>query len=275
MQTELKATDTWPRRNELFGILYSATNYAEAVDAIAQAARSGAGGIVSCHAVHATVTFSQDPELTKIVNTFEMITPDGQPVRWALNWGHRTGLSDRVYGPELMLQTCQRAAADGLSIYLYGGTDDVLAKLKQQLTNLYPTLKVAGMFAPPFRQLTNEEEQEVANDMNQSGANIVFIGLGCPKQDLFAHRQRSRISAVQICVGAAFDFHAGVKKMAPGWMQRNGLEWMYRLSQEPSRLWLRYLTTNSIFVYRLVPFLIRRRVYGMSRADVARGSSDG
>jgi exopolysaccharide biosynthesis WecB/TagA/CpsF family protein len=247
----------WPRKVSLFGVGISVTSYAEAVEAILQAARQGASGVVACQAVHAVVTASRDPSLRDKVNTFDLVTPDGQPVRWAMNLLHRTGVRERVYGPELMLRLCAAAAEEGLPIYLYGGSPAVPEKLRANLLAAYPNLRIAGWESPPFRALTPEEDQAVVERINASGARLVFLGLGCPKQDLFAYEHRHILRAVQLCVGAAFDFHAGVKKMAPRWMQRHGLEWLYRLSQEPGRLWKRYLVTNSLFLVQLAAALLR------------------
>jgi N-acetylglucosaminyldiphosphoundecaprenol N-acetyl-beta-D-mannosaminyltransferase len=138
-------------------------------------------------------------------------------------------------------------------VYFYGGScRDVLEDLSRNLRGRCPGLIVAGAESPPFRALSDEEDAAMVERINDSGAGLVFIGLGCPKQDHFAFDHRERLQAVQVCVGAAFDFHAGRKKMAPAWMQRRGLEWLYRLCQEPRRLWRRYLVTNSLFVQKLL-----------------------
>jgi exopolysaccharide biosynthesis WecB/TagA/CpsF family protein len=204
--------------------------------------------VVSLHAVHAIIESISDPELLSKVNRFQAVLPDGQPVRWALNQLYGVGLQDRVYGPELMLRLCARAAEEGIAIYLYGSMPDVIDLLQQKLLDRFPELQIAGAESPPFRPLTLEEDDAVVRRINESGAGIVFIGLGCPKQDHFAADHADRIRPVQVCVGAAFDFHAGTKPMAPRWMQRRGLEWLYRLSREPRRLWRRYLQTNLIFL---------------------------
>jgi N-acetylglucosaminyldiphosphoundecaprenol N-acetyl-beta-D-mannosaminyltransferase len=257
--TETSQQVRWPRKVDLFGVGVSVTDYDEAVAAILQAARQGLAGVVTCHAVHAIVTTSHNPSLCAKVNTFDLVTPDGQPVRWSLNLVHGTRLSDRVYGPELMLRLCHEAAEAGIRIYLYGGTPTVAEQLQANLLRLYPKLVISGCEAPPFRPLTPEEDRAVVERMNRSGAGLVFVGLGCPKQDLFAYDHRETIKGVQVCVGAAFDFHAGVKKMAPPWMQRHGLEWLFRVSQEPGRLWQRYLVTNTIFLAQLAATLARGR----------------
>jgi len=248
---------SWPRKVDLFGVAVSPTTYDEATTAVLTAARDGVSGVVSCHAVHAVVTSSCSPSLKEKVNTFDMITPDGQPVRWALNLLHRAKLRDRVYGPELTLRICDAAAESGVPIYLYGGSPEVVEKLRSNLLEKYPELQIAGYESPPFRQLTDNEDREMVERINNSGAGIVFIGLGCPKQDEFAYEHRDQIKAVQICVGAAFDFHAGAKPMAPLWMQRSGTEWLFRLLKEPRRLWRRYLVTNTIFVVKLMAAMCR------------------
>jgi N-acetylglucosaminyldiphosphoundecaprenol N-acetyl-beta-D-mannosaminyltransferase len=250
----------WPRKLDLFGIGISPTTYAEAVEVILTAAEERRSAIVACQAVHAVVTAAGDPVLRERVNDFELVTPDGQPVRWAINWLHGAGLKERVYGPELMLRLCQEAARRGVGIYLYGGTPAVLDLLEERLKLACPKLAIAGREAPPFRPLTSEEDAAVIERINRSGAGLVFIGLGCPKQDHFAWEHRQTIEAVQVCVGAAFDFHAGVKPMAPAWMQRHGLEWLFRLSCEPRRLARRYLTTNTQFVGMFFKALGRKYV---------------
>lgn len=245
-----KASIAWPRKLDLFGVLVSRTSYSEAVEVALAAARLRIPAVISCHAVHAIITASNDSELRAKVNRFDMITPDGQPVRWALNSIHGAGLSERVYGPELMQRLCAAAAAQGVGIYLYGGTPSSLERLQDHLLKSYPQLQIVGGEAPPFRPLTADEDAAAVERINSSGAGLVFIGLGCPKQDHFAADHADSIRAVQVCVGAAFDLHAGVTRMAPRWMQKRGLEWLFRLGCEPRRLWRRYLVTNSQFLWK-------------------------
>lgn len=242
----------WPPKHSLFGLLVSEVQYDEAVECITDAAMHGEAAVVSCHAVHAVVTLSSDKHLCEMANQFAMITPDGQPVRWALNRLHKTNLQDRVYGPELMWRVLRACEVKKLPIYLYGGSPVTLQKLIDKINGSFPNLNIAGSSSPPYRELSEQELEDVSAEINNSGAAIVFIGLGCPKQDIFAAKQSKRIRGVQICVGAAFDFHADAKPMAPAWMQRNGLEWVFRLACEPRRLFKRYLTTNTVFVVRFV-----------------------
>jgi len=242
----------WPQKHDLFGVGVSATNYREATELIVEAGSRRQAAVVTLHAAHALVCASNDPGLREKVNEFEIVATDGQPVRWALNLLYRAGLKDRVYGPELMLRICEEAANHGVSIYLYGSSPEVIDDLSASLVQRYPDIRIAGAESPPFRALTEDETEAMCRRINESGAGIVFIGLGAPKQDHFGYDHRHRIKAVQVCVGAAFDFHAGVKKVAPDWMQRRGLEWLFRLSQEPKRLWRRYLVTNSQFVAKFL-----------------------
>jgi len=237
----------WPKKHDLLGLYISEVEYDEAVACIIDAAEKRHRAVVSCHAVHAVITISKDPELKKAANRFEMITADGQPVRWALNALHRTGLKERVYGPELMWRVLCEAAIRHIPIYLYGGSPDGLRLLIDRLQEKLPSLTIVGSESPPYRPLTSNEALQIAHNINETGAAIVLIGLGCPKQDRFAAMQSDTINAVQMCVGAAFDFHAGSKPSAPAWMQAIGTEWVFRLMCEPRRLWRRYLLTNTQF----------------------------
>lgn len=249
----------WPKKYDLFGVRVAASYYDEVVDVVTQAANERVPAVVSLHAVHAIIESTRDPNLLAKVNRFDAVLPDGQPVRWALNQLHSVGLRERIYGPELMLRLCARAAAEGIPIYLYGSMPDVIGQLQEKLAEKFPDLRIAGAESPPFRALTPEEDEAVVRRINESGAGILFVGLGCPKQDHFAADHADRIHPVQVCVGAAFDFHAGTKPMAPAWMQRRGLEWFYRLSREPRRLWRRYLQTNLIFLTKWLTAALQNR----------------
>jgi len=198
-------------------------------------------------AVHGLVTAAMEAKFRSQLNAFEAVAPDGQPVRWAMNLFDRTGLRDRVYGPETMQRACETAASEGIGVYLYGSTQAVIDALKANLVQQFPRLRIVGAEPSVFRPLTPAEDRELVARINDSGAGMLFVGLGCPRQEAFAFEHQKTIKAVQLCVGAAFDFHAGNKAMAPSWMQKRGLEWLFRLTQEPSRLWKRYLVTNSTF----------------------------
>lgn len=256
----MNEADCWPQKRPVLGIGVSVTDYDEAVSAIMGAVRRGRGAVVTALPVHGIVTAAADARLREQVARFELVVPDGQPVRWALNLLHAARLADRVYGPELMLRLCARAAEEGVPIYLYGSLPEVLERLQSALSARFPELTIAGAESPPFRPLTPEEDRAAVERIEASGAGLVFLGLGCPRQDEFAAAHRATLRAVQVCVGAAFDFHSGNKRMAPPWMQRHGLEWLFRLHEEPGRLWRRYLVTNSVFAARLGAELVARTV---------------
>lgn len=253
----------WPSKFRVLRVDVSAATAAQARHCIVTAAQSRTRAVVSAFSVHALMEAASSDELCSLVNQFDMIVPDGQPVRWALNWQHGTRLSSNVRGADLMWQLCEDAAHNGLTIYLYGGTKSTLTALVARLRSAMPALVIAGAESPPFRPLSSQEDAELIARVNSSGAHLMFIGLGAPKQDYFVAAHSGRIHAVQLCVGAAFDFHAGCKREAPRWMQRRGLEWVFRLFQEPRRLWRRYLVTNTFFIGRLAAQAVSTRATGM------------
>lgn len=260
-----KTQIAWPPRHSVLGVKVSETTYSGLLETIILATKQSIPAIVDHMPVHGLVTASRDPYFRSVMDGFDVVAPDGQPVRWALNVLHKAELSDRVYGPEFMLRLCCRAAQLGIGIYLYGGRPHVVENLCSNLKRRFRSLRVLGCESPPFRPLTEEEDEEMVERINSSGAHIVFVGLGCPLQEKFAYEHRGRIKAVQICVGAAFDFYSGAKKMAPKWMQRHALEWLFRLSQEPRRLLRRYLETNTIFLLKLILELTKLKVFSCSR----------
>jgi exopolysaccharide biosynthesis WecB/TagA/CpsF family protein len=249
----------WPEKKDLLGVEVSITDYDELARLFIAAARRREPALGTFLAVHAVVTAALDPSYRYRINAFDVVGPDGQPVRWAMNLLHKAGLVERVCGPSMMLHMCARCAEEGVGIYLYGSTQKTLDQLAANLEDRFPAIRIVGTESPPFRPLTQEENDAACERINASGAGIVFIGLGCPRQDVFAHHNRNRIHAVQLCVGAAFDFHAGNKKMAPEWMQKWGLEWTYRMIQEPRRLWKRYLVTNTAFILLMTRRLLMGR----------------
>jgi N-acetylglucosaminyldiphosphoundecaprenol N-acetyl-beta-D-mannosaminyltransferase len=233
----------------VLGVPLALIDYERTLDWIDAAVASRSRSYVCVAAVHTVMACGEDPELRAAVLGSDFTVPDGQPLVWALNLlGHR--LSARVYGPTLMERACERAARTGTRFYLYGGRDrEALARLAENLRRRYPGLRIAGGHAPPFRPLTAEEEAAVVADIDGSGADVVWVGIGVPKQEKWMARMRERLEApVLIGVGAAFDFHAGLVPQAPGTLQRLGLEWLFRLAQEPRRLWRRYLRYNPRFL---------------------------
>jgi len=254
--------DYLPYRSNLLGVMISRTSYEETANIVIEHAKTRSPMVVSALAVHAVVTGAVDEDHKKKLNDFEILAPDGQPVRWALNLLGSPKLHDRVYGPDLMLRVCEKAVSENITVYFYGSHDHVLHKMTGRLKKRIPGLKIAGVYSPRFEPSTPQEDIEDIKRVNDSGAGIVFVGLGCPRQDIWAFAHKNKLNAVIICVGAAFDFHAGTKKQAPVWMQRCGLEWFYRLTQEPKRLWKRYLKTNSAFIILFALQLLGLKKFG-------------
>jgi N-acetylglucosaminyldiphosphoundecaprenol N-acetyl-beta-D-mannosaminyltransferase len=242
---------TLPSRYSVAGVMISAATYESATAAVMAAARDGRTLLLSATPVHALTLGASEPLLGQRYSRFDLLVPDGQPVRWALRLLHGVDLPDRVYGPTLMLRVCEQAAHTGDGIYLYGSRPDVLDRLRRNLVERFPGLRISGFRSPPFRPTTPDEDADDVQDILESGARILFVGLGCPRQDHWAFEHRDRLPLPMLCVGAAFDFHAGMVRQAPPWMQRRGLEWVFRLTMEPRRLWKRYATSNPHFVLLL------------------------
>jgi N-acetylglucosaminyldiphosphoundecaprenol N-acetyl-beta-D-mannosaminyltransferase len=238
-----------PTEGSVLGVPLAVIDYDRTLDWIDASVAARHRGYVCVAAVHTVMACQEDPELRAAVRGADFTVPDGQPLVWALNaLGQR--LPHRVYGPELMERACARAAQTGLRFYLYGGRNHgALAELARSLRLRHPGLKIVGGHCPPFRPLTEAEEAEITEEINRSGADVVWVGIGVPKQEKWMARMRDRLDApVLVGVGAAFDFHAGLIPQAPDALQRLGLEWAFRLVQEPRRLWRRYLRYNPRFV---------------------------
>jgi N-acetylglucosaminyldiphosphoundecaprenol N-acetyl-beta-D-mannosaminyltransferase len=239
-------------KRNILGILIDAVDYESATDFVFCAAREKRGVTVSALAVHGLMTGALDREQKFRLNHFDMLVPDGQPVRWALNLLHKARLNDRVYGPKLTRKLCSLAGAESVPVYFYGGTAEILTALRQALEEEFPELSIAGMEPSKFRRLTPQEKVEVASRIRGSGASMVFVGLGCPRQEIFAFEFREILQMPILAVGAAFPFLAGKIPQAPSWMQNAGLEWVFRLASEPRRLWRRYVYLNPAYVFLLL-----------------------
>jgi N-acetylglucosaminyldiphosphoundecaprenol N-acetyl-beta-D-mannosaminyltransferase len=234
-------------KKNVLGVHVDAVDYEAAVGRIIAAAEERRGFAVSALAVHGVMTGVLDETHRYRLNRLDLVVPDGQPVRWALNALHGAGLPDRVYGPDLTLKVIAEAAARSLPIYLYGSRPEVLSALRERLLQRFPALRIAGMQPSRFRTLDVAERDAVVDEIRSSGAAITFVGLGCPRQEVWAYEYRDRLDMPILAVGAAFDFHAGTLPQAPEAMQRAGLEWLFRLVQEPRRLWRRYLLLNPAY----------------------------
>ena len=256
-------------KRPVLGVLLDAVNYDAAVAKIIAAAQAGLPFGVSALAVHGVMTGALDKTHRSRLNQLELVVPDGQPVRWALNLLHRTHLRERVYGPALTLRVCQQAAAAQIPIYLYGSKPAVLDALVRQLTQRFPALLIAGMQPSQFRQIDAAAKQHIITEIRSSGAQLVLLGLGCPRQEVWAYEFRRALSMPVLAVGAAFDYHAGLLRQPPAWLQRHGLEWAFRLCSEPRRLWRRYLLLNPYYVLLVGLQLAHIASLAVSRDEVA------
>jgi len=230
---------------------YCALSCEQAAAVIVDRARQRTSFGVTALAVHGLVESVREPNLGAKINKIDMIVPDGQPVVWALNSLYKLGIPFKIPGPTLTLEVLKQADEHGLKVFLFGSTADTLAKFKQYIESTYTGLEVCGVHEDRFRDATEQENKEDTDKINASGAHIVLVGRGCPRQEHWVADHVGQVDSAMMAVGAAFDYHAGKLVRAPHWMQKYGLEWLYRLIQEPRRLWKRYLVTNSIFIYRI------------------------
>lgn len=244
-------------KKNLLGVWVNAVDYEAAVNKIITAAKQQKKMSVSALAVHGVMTGVLDEIHRYRLNHLDLVLPDGQPVRWALNWLYQTKLPDRVCGPTTMLLVCEKAAEEGLPIYLYGSRPEVLEDLSKNLCARFPKLKIAGSQPSKFRQVSAEEKLEIVEQIRQSGAAITFVGLGCPRQEVWVYEYGEALSMPAIAVGAAYDFHAGNLPKAPEFLARIGMEWFYRLVQEPKRLWKRYVYLNPLYLWLLTLQLLK------------------
>ncbi len=231
----------------------SAVRPARVVDRVLAMVTARERGYMNVCTVHTILECADSPIMTRIVNGSTMAVPDGMPLVWLGRRAFPDADVQRCYGPDLMLAVCEAGLAMGLRHCLYGGAPDVLALLEQNLKAKFPGLDVVERISPPFRDLTEAEKQQIVDRINAARPDVVWVGLGTPKQDLWMGEFRGKLEApVLIAVGAAFNFHAGCLAQAPPWMQRTGLEWLYRLLREPHRLWRRYLLGNPRFLWLLM-----------------------
>ena len=257
-----------PAKVDVVGVPLAVVDYDRTLDWIeAMVAERGCGYVCACN-THTVTASHEDPELrAALLSAYALNVPDGQPLVWAMN-ALGNSLRDRVYGPELMARAFARARSNGQRFYLYGGRDhDALVQLGQSLRGRFPGVNIVGGYAPPFRPLTAEERSAVIDEINESEADVVWVGIGVPKQEKWMVAMRPYLDAsVLVGVGAAFDFLAGLVPQAPPVLQRAGLEWAYRLAHEPRRLWRRYLRYNPRFVRAFAHQLAAQRALGGSAA---------
>ena len=240
-------------------------DWAEVLEVAGQWAQTQQSRYLCFCNVHSIVTATFQSDAGDAVRGADLALPDGMPVAWALRMlGFRK--QPRIDGPTFMRRFCSDLQQNGNSVFLYGNQQSTLDILCANLTTMFPTLRIAGAISPPYRRLTPDEDDAIVNTINASGASVLLVGLGCPKQELWMAEHRDRIRSLMVGVGAAFDYHAGIVTRAQPWMQAWGLEWLYRLTREPRRLWRRYLVTNALFVVYLAAqlvsqFLPRKRTF--------------
>lgn len=228
------------------------------IEAIMQWAQARLSKMVCVSNVHMLMEGHWSQEFAKVLKTADMLTPDGMPLVWmtSLMKGQR---QDRVAGMDLMLALCNQAQTHNVSIFLLGSTPEILSQICLQISEDFPGLKVSGMVSPPFRPLSSEEDAEIVKQINESGAGLVFVSLGCPKQERWMHHHQGQVNAVMVGLGGVFPIYAGIKRWAPKWVRQLGLEWLYRLRQEPKRLWKRYATTIPPFLWLALKQVIKLR----------------
>jgi N-acetylglucosaminyldiphosphoundecaprenol N-acetyl-beta-D-mannosaminyltransferase len=247
------------RLHSVLGASIDALSWDEAIGNIRQWTIAHESRYVCICNVHSVVTTTRDPDFRRVVNGADMSTPDGAPIAWALRmFGHVA--QERINGPDLMWRYLAEAERLGQLVFFYGSTDGTLSDLCQAAVRSFPALRIGGALSPPFRALSDSEDEAHVRVINASGAHLVFVGLGCPKQERWMAAHRGRVNAVMVGVGAAFDYHSGAIRRAPLFWQRNGLEWLYRLISDPRRLMKRYLVTNTLFIIGFARQLIRTRI---------------
>ncbi len=236
-------------RREILGTPIAMIDYERAMDVMDEMVATSYRGWVCAAAVHSVMVAQDDPLMKRALNDSVITVPDGMPIVWAANMlGEH--LPNRVYGPELMRHYLNRSREHGHRVWLYGGRDQgALVQLALNLRRKHPGIRIVGGYSPPFRSLSDEEDEAIADQINEAKPDVLWVGIGVPKQEKWMVRMRERVDVPVMCaVGAAFDFHAGRVSQAPNWMQERGLEWTYRIAQEPRRLLPRYLYTNPRFM---------------------------
>ncbi|HTZ20730.1 MAG TPA: WecB/TagA/CpsF family glycosyltransferase [Opitutaceae bacterium] len=237
-----------PPRFNVLGVSIAATDYRQATALVVEAAHARQPFAVAALAVHGVMSGALDATHRRRLNRLDLLVPDGQPVCWALRWLHGVHLASRVYGPFLMRHVCAQAAAEGLGVFLYGSDNTTLHALHKALVAEYPGLRIAGVRASRFKRATDAEWAGDIAAIRAADPDIVFCGLGCPRQEMWVDEMRAELGRPLLAVGAAFPLLSGRRPMAPAWMQHAGLEWIYRLAHEPRRLWRRYLVYNPLFL---------------------------
>lgn len=246
------------KRSAILGMAVDTTSYEAACQMIMHWQGHHESRMVCCANVHMIMLAYDRPDFKALLNAADLVTPDGMPLVWMLRLMGFPQQS-RVYGPTLTVKLLPFLEKAGVPVGFVGSTPSVLAQLQQRIKEMHPDIRVVYAHSPPFHPLKMHENQAIINQINQSGARVLFVGLGCPKQEMWMHENLGKVKAVMLGVGAAFDFIARTKKQAPAWIQKLGLEWLFRLSQEPRRLWRRYFFTNPRFLFLILREILREK----------------
>ncbi|EKU97430.1 exopolysaccharide biosynthesis protein, WecB/TagA/CpsF family [Leptolyngbya sp. PCC 7375] len=279
--TKSNLTGLWKRstkkleKQSVIGFPVTAEPFEAQINTMLGWARQRLSKVVCVANVHMLVEAKYNEGFAWVLHRADMLTPDGMPLVW-LTSRLRKRKQDRVAGMDIFLSLCEKASKENISIFFLGSTPDVLWSMEQRLKREYPNLKIAGMVSPPFRPLTRDEDTALVKEINDSGAGLVLISLGCPKQEWWMHQHKGRIQSVMVGIGGVFPIFAGEKKWAPVWVQKNGLEWLYRLVQEPGRLWKRYAKTIPLFLLLAFKQLVKVKLgleprFGCPQVNVAFG----
>lgn len=258
VQSSVELSNPLPTQS-VTGFPISALSFSAQVETIIKWARERSSRMVCVSNVHMLMEGHWNPDFARVLRQSDLLTPDGMPLVWMTSL-MKGASQDRVAGMELMLALCQQAQEKCVSVFFIGSTEAILKGISARLANDFPNLKVAGTLSPPFRELSERENQKITDYIGRSGAGLVFVSLGCPKQERWMSTHHRQVNAVMIGVGGVFSVYAGEKRWAPAWIRKYGLEWFYRLMQEPKRLWKRYALTIPPFLLLAMRQLIEIRL---------------
>ncbi len=242
---------------DVFGLGYCVTNYDEASDVIIENAKARNSFTVAALPVHGLIESYLYEKYNKVANHIDMVVPDGHPVVWALNEIHKVHLKGPVCGADLTLHVLKKAHENKLKVFLFGSWENTCQKFAEFIRQNYPGVTICGIQSDRFRDATEEEDKQDIDLINSSGANIVLVGRGCPRQEYWIDAHKDKINAAMMAIGGAFDWHAKIVKRAPKWIRKLALEWLFRLVVEPKRLWKRYFITNSIYIYLMIKYKVK------------------